>query len=96
MHIARRSVFALVALAFVAASAASAGPVNRDGRGLALDGYDPVAYFTEQRAVRGNEAIVHTHEGTTYRFASTANRDAFVKAIPRATCRNTAASAPMR
>jgi hypothetical protein len=29
--------------------------------------------------VRGDEAIAHTHEGTTYRFASAANRDAFAK-----------------
>ena len=30
-------------------------------------------------AAPGDEAIAHTHEGTTYRFASAANRDAFAK-----------------
>jgi YHS domain-containing protein len=77
-QIGRRSMVGLVALAIVAATAAvSAGPVNRDRRGLALDGYDPVAYFTEHRAVRGDAALARTHEGTTYYFASSANRDAF-------------------
>jgi YHS domain-containing protein len=76
--IARRTALGLVALLLVAA-AASAQQVNRDRHGLALDGYDPVAYFTDGRAVRGDAAIARTHEGATYHFASTANRDAFAK-----------------
>ena len=50
---------------------------NVDSSGLALKGYDPVAYFTDQKPVRGKGELTARHEGATYRFASAANRDAF-------------------
>ena len=50
---------------------------NVDSSGLALKGYDPVAYFTEKKPVRGKGEFTAQHEGATYRFASAANRDAF-------------------
>ncbi len=46
-------------------------------RGLAIRGFDPVAYFTEARPVRGQAAFTHAWGGTTWRFASAANRDRF-------------------
>ncbi len=52
--------------------------VNTDDQGLALRGYDPVAYFIDGAPVEGSAAFTATHEGATYRFASAANRDAFV------------------
>lgn len=45
--------------------------------GAALAGHDPVAYFTDGKPVPGNAAITHVHKGSTFRFTSTANRDAF-------------------
>lgn len=51
--------------------------------GLALQGYDPVAYFTQSKAVKGDKKIVSLFEGVTYYFSSTANRDLFNK-NPRA------------
>jgi len=72
----RRSFF-VVAMLIAAASFATADPVNRSRAGLALDGYDPVAYFTDGQAVRGSAAFAHVHEGTTYHFASAAHREAF-------------------
>ncbi|GAB5522665.1 MAG: YHS domain-containing (seleno)protein [Roseivirga sp.] len=45
--------------------------------GLAIQGYDPVAYFTENKAVEGKETIKHTANGVTYRFASEANKKLF-------------------
>ncbi len=51
--------------------------LNLDRRGLALHGYDPVAYFTVSKPVRGKGEYTATHAGATYRFASTSNRDAF-------------------
>jgi YHS domain-containing protein len=53
---------------------------NVDSSGLALQGHDPVAYFTEGRPVPGRPELTATHEGATYRFASAANRDAFAAA----------------
>lgn len=60
----------------VAASGLEAQAVNVRN-GLALDGYDPVAYQTEQRATPGSAAFTTTHEGAVYRFASEASRAAF-------------------
>ena len=54
---------------------------NLDKSGLAIDGYDPVAYFTVGKAIDGKKDIAFDYQGVTYRFATTANRDAF-KAAP--------------
>lgn len=53
-------------------------PVNTDSSGLAIKGYDPVAYFTESKPVKGDKAFQAKHEGATYRFGSATNRDLFV------------------
>lgn len=44
---------------------------------VAVGGYDPVAYFTEGRPVRGNAQHRIMHQGYEYRFASAANAAAF-------------------
>ncbi len=38
--------------------------------GIALDGYDPVAFFTDNKPMNGDPAISSTHRGATYFFAS--------------------------
>jgi YHS domain-containing protein len=50
-------------------------------KGVAVGGYDPVAYFTDGKPVAGSKDITLEHEGATWRFASEANREAF-KADP--------------
>lgn len=45
--------------------------------GLALRGYDPVAYRIQGRAVAGDPAYEIVHEGAVWRFVSAANREAF-------------------
>jgi YHS domain-containing protein len=47
--------------------------------GLAIQGYDPVAYFTQGKAVKGAKTHTHLYQGTTYYFASAANKAAFQK-----------------
>jgi len=49
-------------------------------QGLALRGYDPVAYFTQGVPQRGSEAFTTQWSGAEWRFASEAHRDAFVAA----------------
>ena len=44
---------------------------------LAIQGYDPVAYFTEAKAIEGSEKITHKNNGVIYRFASEANKSLF-------------------
>ena len=45
---------------------------------LAVQGYDPVAYFTEGKPVKGAKEFSTEYMGATFRFASAANRDKFV------------------
>jgi YHS domain-containing protein len=52
-------------------------------RSVAVGGYDPVAYFTEGKPVRGRSDITFEWKGATWRFASEKNRDLF-KARPQA------------
>lgn len=44
----------------------------------AIDGYDPVSYFTKGRAERGFPIITTTWNGAEWRFTSEENRAAFV------------------
>ncbi|MEM8711768.1 MAG: YHS domain-containing (seleno)protein [Planctomycetota bacterium] len=48
---------------------------------LALEGYDPVAYFPEfgGKATKGDKKITAKHRGVLYRFSSEANKAAFLK-----------------
>jgi len=45
--------------------------------GIALQGYDPVAFFTESRPVHGDPAIQAKYDGATYLFSSKANQMRF-------------------
>jgi YHS domain-containing protein len=52
--------------------------VSVDKNGVAVRGYDPVAYFNERKAVRGTKQwSVQIEGGITYLFSSESNRDAF-------------------
>ena len=48
-------------------------------KGVALDGQDVVAYFTQSKLVMGVSQFKHNWGGTTWMFASAANRDMFAK-----------------
>lgn len=50
-------------------------------RGVAVGGYDPVAYFTNNKPVPGKSGITYQWKGVTWRFSTAANRDTF-KANP--------------
>lgn len=49
--------------------------------GVAIQGYDPVTYFTQNKAVKGKKDLAVYHQGVTYYFSSTANKELF-KANP--------------
>tara|TARA_R110002073_G_scaffold116520_5_gene254977 strand:- start:145 stop:534 length:390 start_codon:yes stop_codon:yes gene_type:complete len=44
---------------------------------LAIEGFDAVAYFTEQRAVEGSKEFEMSWMGANWRFSSAANLGAF-------------------
>jgi YHS domain-containing protein len=49
--------------------------------GLAIQGYDPVAYFAAGKALHGKKEYSFSYQGVTYHFSSVTNRDLF-KAAP--------------
>ena len=46
--------------------------------GLAISGFDPVAYFIDGTAVPGKDEFEHTFAGVVWRFRNEGNRAAFV------------------
>ena len=67
-----------VSLGFAAVLlAGQADPIDKDGKGVAVKGYDVVAYFTQSRPVKGSAAFAHSWMGATWWFASAQDRDQF-------------------
>jgi YHS domain-containing protein len=52
---------------------------NLEKSGRALQGYDPVAYFTQGKPVKGDPHISSTISGATYYFSTPENKAAFDK-----------------
>jgi YHS domain-containing protein len=72
------------ATATLLAGAATAGPVDpvfQDRKGVAIGGYDPVAYFKLSRPVKGSAQFSHSWQNATWLFQNAENRDLF-KANP--------------
>lgn len=68
------SLLALVTVAF-------ASPVNVDSNGIAIQGHDPVSYFTDGKPVKGSSDYSAEHNGAIYHFASMEHQEIF-KANP--------------
>ena len=47
--------------------------------GLAIQGYDPVAYFTVGKAVKGSKENAVTYNGALYYFATAESKETFKK-----------------
>ncbi|MBM3784080.1 MAG: YHS domain-containing protein [Acidobacteria bacterium] len=67
----------LLLLSFAALAKDPVAPVFADTKGVAIRGYDPVAYFTASKPVEGKREFTYSYMGATFRFASAANRDQF-------------------
>jgi YHS domain-containing protein len=48
-------------------------------KGLALQGYDPVAYHTQNKAIKGKKDLAVAAEGVTYYFSTAENKELFKK-----------------
>ncbi|MEL6478070.1 MAG: YHS domain-containing (seleno)protein [Pseudomonadota bacterium] len=73
----------LLTLSLLVALPATAGELRQaeiwtDLYGVALKGYDPVAYHLDARPVKGDPALEVEWKGAKWHFASAANRDRFV------------------
>jgi YHS domain-containing protein len=65
-------------LAVAVMLAYATAPINKNSTGVALKGYDAVAYFTENKPVKGLSQFSHEWMGAKWYFSSAANRDLFV------------------
>ena len=52
--------------------------INKSNNGIAIKGYDSVAYHTEGRAAKGNKNFSYKWNDAEWYFASAENRDLFV------------------
>lgn len=48
-------------------------------KGIAISGYDPVGYFLQHKAVKGDKANAVSYQGITYYFSTAANKELFKK-----------------
>ena len=78
-----RKIFLSILLAVLAlpAFAQTKSLLNLDKSGAAIQGYDPVAFFTGNKPVKGKPEYAARHNGALYHFASKEHRDLF-KADP--------------
>lgn len=70
-----RSLAATLLAAHMAAMAGS--PISGAKEGVAIQGYDPVAYFVSDDAVRGTPEHAHEWADTIWFFSSAENKEAF-------------------
>lgn len=53
--------------------------LNLDKRGVAIQGYDPVAFFTDNKPVKGKPELSSTQGGATFYFATPDHKAMFDK-----------------
>ncbi len=80
------AIIAVIALAAAGCSLFGVGTlnkttvaVNKDAKGLALQGYDAVAYFKENLPREGKPEYIADYNGAKWQFTSAENRDIFQK-----------------
>ncbi len=80
-----RNFFLSVSLLIISGSllAQEAGSIRKKQynieEGIAIQGYDPVAYFKQNKAVKGKKELAVFTEGVTYYFSTPENKEAFRK-----------------
>jgi YHS domain-containing protein len=69
----------VIVLAEETATSVPKAGMNVDANGIFLNGYDPVAYFTVHKAIKGDASIKSSFRGAIIHFASAADKVAFDK-----------------
>ncbi len=72
------SFFGVICLDFTALAATTERVVVNRYSGLAIDGFDPVAYFTDSQAIQGVVDFEAAEAGAVWRFRNEGNRASFV------------------
>jgi YHS domain-containing protein len=73
----RALLFLIVILAGTGAFAQTKTLLNLDKTGLAIQGYDPVAFFTQGKPVKGQPQFESRYNGARYLFASAEDKATF-------------------
>jgi YHS domain-containing protein len=75
----RHMVLVAAVAAFTSSAPGGAGTAVNTGYfgGVAIEGYDTVAYFTDGQATKGSEEFAHEWLGATWYFANAEHRDLF-------------------
>ena len=74
----KRLLFVFLALAALSTVASAKELLNLEN-GVAIQGYDPVAFFADNRPVKGNAQFQSEYRGAKYYFASAEHKAAFDK-----------------
>jgi YHS domain-containing protein len=75
-----KSLFSAFLLLMALSTVASAKELqNLDHNGVAIQGYDPVAFFTDNRPVKGSAQFQSEYRGAKYYFVSSEHKAAFDK-----------------
>lgn len=69
--------FSLITALFLTGMVYSQGIKFNSKEGVAIKGYDPVAYFTQQKAVMGRDEFTLDWSGSIWKFSSKENLDSF-------------------
>lgn len=74
-------VFALLLLSVAAFAQNDSKRINEYNleKKVAVQGYDPVAYFKQAKAIKGKKEISVSYQGIIYQFSSSENKDTFLK-----------------
>jgi YHS domain-containing protein len=73
----KQLIVTITALLTLARIATAGEALNVDKNGLALQGYDPVSYFTDNKPLKGDAKITASYKGGTYHFSSNEHKKAF-------------------
>jgi hypothetical protein len=68
-----------LALAGTASAQTKANKINSNDSAYAIDGYDPVAYFEDGKAIHGKTDLAYVYRDARWLFSTEARRQKFIK-----------------
>jgi YHS domain-containing protein len=75
----KKLLLVLMLLSTLSAIATAKELLNLDGNGVAIQGYDPVAFFTDNRPIKGSSQFQSEYRGAKYYFAAAEHKAMFDK-----------------
>jgi len=75
----KKLIIALMLFSALSTIATAKDLLNLDRSGVAIQGYDPVAFFTDNRPVKGNPQFQSEYRGAKYYFVSAEHKALFDK-----------------